>query len=420
MNLQNLNWKKLIAPIIFLLMTIVFGLALYYLFFKQTLVTPPEEKPAEISQLPATTEGQQPGITEVGEEGAPSALPTKSITQIKAPTQELTASPIAAGGLTSVATLSFEKADKISTDESGQNPLIYNGDTGEFYIIDNEGNKKTLTSKIYKNAEEVIIAPDKKRAILEFPDQTNIYFNFEKDKQVTLPKEWTEFSFNSTAEKIVFKNMAIDPEQRYLGFANPDGSGLKYIESLSNKDDQLIIDWSPNEQILALFKNNGTATTSKIYPIGQNGENFKAITINGYGLNSQWSSTGQKLLYSAYSPYSDNKPLLHIVDAAGENIGANNNSLKIYTWADKCAFADDNTVYCAVPKEMPSGAGLVRRLADQEPDYIYKINLKNGTKSFIAEPDGDYTIEQIQVSEDQSKLFFTDKNSSAVYQIKLK
>ena len=420
MQWQNFNWKKLIAPIIFILVAIGFGLALYYLFFKPTFETPPTEEPQGIEQLPDATTGTQPGLTEGEETTGIPELPTKSITKITAPEKALLPSEIAQGGLTATTALSFEKADKISLDSTGKNPLIYNAQSGEFYSIDENGDKKLLTEKIYKNIETIALSSDKTKAILEFPDDTNIYFNFEKNKQITLPKEWTEFSFNSTADKIAFKNMDNDPEQRFLGIANPDGSGIKYIESMSTNDDHVEVNWSPNEKVLAFYKDGDTSTTSKLYLLGQYGENFKSITINGYGANTQWSTNGEKLLYSAYTPYTDNKPLLQIVDTDGENIGANNNSLKVYTWADKCVFADATTVYCAVPKEMPSGAGLVPRLADSVPDYIYKIDLKKGTKSFVAEPDGDYTIDQLQVNSDQSRLFFTDKNSGAIYQIKLK
>jgi hypothetical protein len=154
--------------------------------------------------------------------------------------------------------------------------------------------------------------------------------------------------------------------------------------------------------------------------IGLNGENFKSTTVEGRGLTYEWSKTGDRLLYSVYNTASNMKPLLWIVDAQGDTINENRQSLGINTWADKCTFASNTEIYCAVPTNLENGSGLVRSLADDNSDELYKIDLATGVKELIATPDGSYNVNNIIVDDAQSKLTFSDKNTGLLYQIKLK
>lgn len=423
-NFQNWNWKKIGLICGFILVCLVLGYLIYFLFFKPT-ITPPTEvsEQGELGQLPGAKQGAQPGVTggEIPAALAPEApAPIKSVTKIEAPALVSPAGEIAQGGVTKVATLDYQPATNLTLDPSGTQPITYNAETGKFYTIDNTGQKTLLTDRVYKNVKDIAWSPQKKQAVLEFPDGSNILYDFEKDKQISLPKDWTEFSFSPTGSNIAFKDMNNQKEYQFLGIANADGSGQKYLEPLGSKADNFVVDWSPNGKMIAEYKSGKTGTTSQIIFLGQYDEKFRSITVNGYGLETKWTPDGGKIIYSAHNVDSEHKPLLHIVEAAGDRIGFNHHSLKLNTWADKCTFADASTMYCAVPETLPYGAGLVKRIADETPDYIYKIDLNTGVKSFVAEPEVDYTIDQLQVSADGSNLYFTDKASKSLHLIKLK
>ena len=214
--------------------------------------------------------------------------------------------------------------------------------------------------------------------------------------------------------------MNSNPDYRFVGVASADGSSIKYLEPLGDTPNDFKVDWSPSGQMVATFNKGVSGQTSRLFFVGQNDENFKAIDLQGYGVETKWVPDGQILLYSAHNGDTQHKPMLYIVDAVGANAGANHQSLGLNTWPDKCSFSGSNTLYCAVPKELPYGADYAPAVADQTPDYIYKVDLTTGGKTFIAEPDVDYTIEQMVVSEDGSSLFFTDKATKAVHSIKLK
>lgn len=112
-------------------------------------------------------------------------------------------------------------------------------------------------------------------------------------------------------------------------------------------------------------------------------------------------------------------PKLWIVNSNPNSIGQNRISLDLATWSNKCTFATNVEIYCAVPDKLPEGAGLFPELADKTKDSLYKIDLSTGTKKLVAIPDGAYNISDIVVPEGQKNIFFTDKKSGNLYKIDL-
>ncbi len=426
MNLAQINKKKIFLVLGFILLVFIFGYLIYYLFFKPA--TPPEVPPEEkeITQLPKGVEGRPSGIIE--EEEAEPIAPEEEIEEeevvTRIPTEEEEVErridTVAQGGVTRTSTLDYETTSSIVKSAENNDLFGYNPEKGEFYKVTPGGRKEVLSERIYKNVENITWSPDNNETILEFPDGTNVLYNFQNNKQITLPKEWTDFDFAPSGKQIAFKEMNDREDQRFISIANKDGSGQKYLENISYSENQFEVDWSPNKSVVAKFKEGATANTAELYFVGQHGENFKSIRVNGYGLQTQWTPKGDKLLYSAHNLNSDHKPLLHIVDASGNDIGKNHHSLKLNTWAEKCTIDNNNVAFCAVPKELPTGAGLAPEIADTVPDYIYKVDLNTGTKSFVAEPMYEYTIDQLTLSKDGKYLYFTDKAAKQVHSIQLK
>jgi hypothetical protein len=420
MSLQNLIKNKFFLLTLFLILCIVIASALYYLFFKPEpldITLTPEEKAENQGLLPISGDRESDSETSDTTTNIPQ---TGDITRREATDPSTQISETAVGGVTKVSKLDGNKTSFINMDRSGNKLLSYNKNSGEFYKIDNSGNKTKYSTQKFKNVSNVTWAKDTEKAILEFPDGSNIYYDFKKDKQVTLPKTWTEFDFNNTESKIAYKDKNSNPDKRFIGTANPDGSGAKYIEYIGGKDNEVTVKWSPTGQIAATYNTGGNSDFSKLYFIGQNKENFRAIDINGYNVEYQYSPTGSHLIYSAQNSTTGHTPVLNIVEAAGDRIGYGHTSLKLQTWSDKCTFANKSTMYCAVPKEMPEGAGWFRELTDDIGDNIYKVDLETNSVSFVAQPQYEYNINQMQVNEDGSTLFFTDKLSQSLHKIQLK
>jgi hypothetical protein len=414
-----MDWKKILIVAVFIVVTLGIGYLMYYVFFRPT---------APIVNAPITNEVVTPGGLGRALEGPPTPIEVSATqTQILAPS--LTPPPqlppeissVAKGDITWVGTLVDKQVSNSKLASNGKDISYYDSFDGKFYRVDENGNIVQLSDKTFKNVEKVSWSPTTDRAILEFPDGANVLFDFTSEKQYTLPQHWEGFSFSPNGDQIAGKSIGIDPDNRWLFVANPDGSGVKAIEPLGNNADKVEVNWSPNNQVIATSR-TGQAMgfeRQQILLVGQNHENFPGLTVEGQGFQSEWSTTGDRLLYSVYNSASDYKPLLWIVNAQGDNIGAGRRSLAVNTWADKCTFADNDTVYCAVPQTMETGAGFQPELFSSIPDSFYKIDLTTGLRSLVAVPYGSFTAENVAVTSDGGYLTFTNSRTGRLERLQL-
>jgi hypothetical protein len=422
MNLFT-KYKKVFLVLGFISVTVLLGFLLYRTFFATSISLTPEGELISTSTggLPSSGIGSGQIVTSTGTGLFPGSgdissttIPTGSEAQPSASTPSNTA----VGGLTKVTAITTSPSLGATSSSSG-GVQYYNESDGYFYKIDANGNAVKMSDRVFHNVSAVTWAPSKDKAILEYPDKSKILYNFTTKKQTTFPSHWEDFSFSPQSNEIVAKSIALDPDNRFLVTASEDGSKVTNIEEIGTNT-TVNSSWSPNNQIVATYTKGLDASRQEVFFVGLNGENFKSTTVEGRGLTYEWSKTGDRLLYSVYNANSDNKPLLWIVDAQGDTINENRQSLGINTWADKCTFASNTEVYCAVPTNLEAGSGLVRALADDNSDELYKIDLTTGVKKLIAIPNGSYNINSIVVDDNQSKLTFSDKTTGLLYQIKLK
>lgn len=307
-----------------------------------------------------------------------------------------------------------------STNNSGA-MRYYNGNDGKFYQVLPNGTATALSGQVFYNAQNVTWAKTANKAVIEYTDGSKILYDFDKQKQVTLPSHWQDFSFSPDSNQVAAKSMGLSSDNRWLVTTNDDGTGTQLIQPLGDNADKVDVDWSPSRQTVALSQ-TGIAQdgvdNSQVLFIGLNNENFKAADVPGLDFQPQWSPTGQQLLYSVDNAGSDFKPELWIVNSYGDNIGSNRTSLQINTWANKCAFQDDTTLYCAVPRDLPEGAGISPAVAAGLPDDLYKINLKTGQKTPIPLSQ-DYTFDTISYNPGNHSLDFTDNNVTGAFQVNL-
>ncbi|MDO8599592.1 MAG: hypothetical protein Q7S02_05795, partial [bacterium] len=222
--------------------------------------------------------------------------------------------------------------------------------------------------------------------------------------------------------RIAGKSIGIDRENRFLFDAEPDGNGYRPIEPLGTNARRVDVSWSPNNQVIAFSRTGNDIGDGRqqILLIGRNGENFPGLTVEGIDFRPQWSPTGSRILYSDTSDAGDYKPELWVVGGVGDTIGANRQRLRVNTWADKCAFANDTTLYCAVPERLERGAGLEPRIAASTPDTIERIDLTTGLRTTVGRPAEDLTVTQIQISPDGGRLYFTSSQDGRLREMQLK
>lgn len=420
--------KSKIKKILIILAFVVFVLLMAYLIWITFFKSGPKIDPSQIasgtgSGLPSSTDGSAQ-LPIDGGSGENPELPGLSDGQSEpqAPYPDFInqVNPIAVGGVTQTDLLISDSVLEQTLSQDGNSIQYYNQKDGKFYIVDENGNTIPLSDRVFHNVEKVEWAPNKTKAVIEYPDSSKIVYNFATEKQYTLPSHWEDFSFSPDSNKLVNKSLDRDEDNRWLIISNSDGSQSRAIEHIGNNDDYVISSWSPNNQSVAMYTEGVNFDTREVFFIGQNEENFKSIKIDGWGFDGQWSKAGDKLLYNVYTPNNKLRPQLWIVNAQGNNIGSSRINLNLQTWSSKCAFADPSTIYCAVPIFLPEGAGMYPEMADNTPDNLYKINALNGSKELVAIPNGAYNVSSLSISANQANLFFTDKTTGRLYKIRLK
>jgi hypothetical protein len=392
--------KKILLVGGFVVSVFVFAYLLYALFFRSAPPEPSVDEAEEETngQLPSAGQfipREQDGVTGEGGVGGLTEADT-----------------VARGGITQTVELTTGSVYNVVLGADGQSMNYYNASDGRFYTIDENGRVTALSDTQFPRAETVEWNRDSNKALVEFPDGSNIIYNFDTEKQVTLPAHWEDFDFSPVSDEVIAKSIALDPNNRWLVVTSDDGSRTTSIQALGENEEKVDVNWSPNDQVVAFADTShaiqGGLDRNVIYPVGKNKENFKGLVVEGLDFDSLWSPNGKQLLYSVTGGYSNNKPLLWLVDATSATMGDHRQSLGINTWVDKCTWHGSSTIYCGVPLALPTNAGLQRSLYEDEPDALYKIDLATGTSTLMAIPEEETSLNNLQVSSDESSLYFTN------------
>ncbi len=335
-----------------------------------------------------------------------------------APTHEV--NPSANGGITETKKLNNSPTLNAKLSASGDNINYYNSNDNKFYYLDRSGKAVPLSNKEFHNVDDVTWSNQNNLAVIEYPDGANIVYDFDKERQITLPSHWDDFSFSENNNSLSMKLLGTDPNNRYLAVSNYDGSKIKPIEPLGIYADTVTPTWSSNDQVVGIYSKGLGFERQEVFFIGQNNENFKSIVVEGRGFEHLWSPNGNKMLYSTYTSDNELKPSLWTVSSSGNNIGRGRKNLNLDTWAHKCVYYNESQIYCAVPEYLPEGAGFMPELAVGISDNVYELNPITGIKKLIAVPNGKYQMEDLMVDSSGRYLYFVDQFTMNLHQIKLK
>lgn len=415
MNISLGKYKKIFWGAAFFLTAALIGLGLYFVFFSSPAISPsPDDEATPTTTSSGLPEAKEGEVQTGGQDGG--RIPPEEDEEERGEEREeegISAQP----GIPSSVSDSQTLSPTLTTD--GDGVQYYNKDDGKFYRVDENGNVKTLDDKVFNNVENIYWSSNKNKAVIEYPDGSNIVYDFDTREQITLPKHWEDFDFSPTGDNLVFKSIGMSPENRWLAISDDNGSQTRAIEEVGENADKVYTSWSPNNRIVAMHTQGVDFDRQKVYFIGKNNENFASITVPGRGFEPQWSKSGDKLLYSVHSEQSDLKPQLWTVNTKPGDMGAGRKSLDINTWAHKCSFATNEEIYCGVPDDLPRGSGLFEERAGNISDDIYKIDIRTGRKSLIADLDKGFDTADLNISENGKSLYFTDKNTGKLHKIEL-
>lgn len=377
------------------------GFLFYLLFFRHT---------------PTVTEPAATGGTTVGgatlpgsENGTPGGGTTTPGTGNGGTPGGLTPSPVANGGTTFTTQLTSSAV--VSPVITGGNKIaFYDKKDGHFYTIDSSGNLTALSTQTFPEAQTVVFSSGAEKAAIEFPDGSNILYDFASKKQVTLPSHWEDFAFSPDSSEVISKTLGSDVNSRALVITNSDGSQTKVIAPLGENASKVTASWSPNNNVVA-FSETGTTQTGfgrhEIYLIGQDGEAGSSVIVDGENFSATWAPSGSAILYSVADPGNEYRATLWYTKTSGQDAGEGRKKLGVETTVDKCTWSDETTVYCAVPKQGTENSGVDARLITSMDD-VYKINVTSGKKTLVAIPAIPNQLSHLQISDDGSVLYYTD------------
>jgi hypothetical protein len=329
---------------------------------------------------------------------------------------------VAQGGQTAVPDYGTTKVEFAAPTANGL--TYYNPDLSVFQTLTPDGTVTTLGTEKFYNVSNVTWATNKSVAILEYPDGSNILYDFTKGKQVSLPKELEKFSLDSNGQTFAAIWNGGNADSTWLMSGSADGSDIKIVEPVGDRELNVAVNVSPDNQIVALYRKATGTDGQEVVPIGRNQEQFQSFNVDGLKFTGSWSPAGSYLLYSTASAVDGYEPRLWLTEGKTGDVGYSQTDLQLNTWPDKCAFDKSETsIYCAVPIELSQGAGLYPDLANTVPDVFYRIDLVSGNKVPLALPVGSqqsYTAQSVSLSPDQSTLYFVDRATGTLHSIRLK
>jgi hypothetical protein len=414
------NRTKIILQILlFFLAVLALAWAIWVVFFRATgdSVIPKfiEERVRE--GLPKIGEG--PSGVVIDETPGPTTLVPEPPSPVAEPDS------VASGGRTLVEALVPSRVE-FSTLTSSGNFHYYNPNDGRFYKISETGGEPVLLStERFPFLYGATWSNSGNLAVLEQADGSNVIYNFASGRQqASLPKASQEYSFSPDERSIAYEYVPANYDDRWIVVSDTNGQRQQLIEPIGREAHNVQTFWSPNNQVVATYREPTSSYGEEVFFIGFNNENFLSLQTNGYGFQGAWSPTGKQILYSVFNESTNYNPVLHVAGAEGDNIGLNNRSLGISTWPDKCAFASDDILYCAVPQYLEAGSGIFPESAQTSSDIIYQINLSTNSVSPLAFPETErtksFTITGMTLSSDGSELYYTDRVSGFIYRLRIR
>lgn len=393
--------KMLLRLAIFLGATALIVVGLYFAFFRvppSVVETPPDDTAGGgnlTSAGDATADGETGGGGSDDDTADGGSLPV---------------SPVADGGATATVILTNTSVVSPTQTLSGA-VAYYNPADGYFYTINNKGEAELLANASFPSAESVTFDSDATAAVIEFPDGSNVVYDFERSTQTTLPSHWEDFSFTRSGDAIASKSIGTDTSNRSLVLSSTDGTRTEVVAALGANDDKVDVNVSPAGNVVA-FSATGAAQSfdrSEMYLIGTDGEVVGTLIVQGTNFSAIWSPNGANILYSVADASNDYRPALWYADSRGDRRGSVRLRLALETWVEKCTFASASLVYCAVPTAVPDGAGDDHRLVTST-DELYKIELPSGRATLLGYAAAETQMFNLSVSDDGATLYFQDDN----------
>ena len=351
----------------------------------------------------------------------PATIKKKSTTITERPTQPIT-TPTVISKLTAIT----DKAVFWPVFDSDTNKILYFYSNGNLFSSDLDGkNIKKISSLILNNLVKVIWAPASKDKIIAVFNENGVnkkyLYNYQTGISIPLNDNILWANWSPDSQKIVYQHRDLKNDSNTISISNPDGSNWKNIFKTRLED--LVINWPTDDKISIQTPVSGLSQ-GLVYTVSPSTGDFTKVLSDFYGLNAKWSPKADKILFSN-TDNNGKKLTLSLAD----NQGAAVKKLDFPTLVDKCVWSLDNkTIFCAVPDFLSTNAIWPDDYYKNKlivSDIFYQYNTETGSKTKIferparAEMNINYDAQNLFLSAKEDYLFFTNKNDSKLYRLKL-
>ena len=280
------------------------------------------------------------------------------------------------------------------------------------------GNEARISNLLLQQIEKITWSPDGNTALISYRDEElNVRSFLVFYKGTTTPKtrfiedNIKELAFSPDSKLVAYilkNNDSYDVFVAPTDFRNPRRVFANNIPSFE-------VFW-PKATMLALKTKSSYEIASFLYSVPTAGGMLNKL-FGGHGIDAVWNHAGTQAVLSKAS--ADGRPLaLTLLDTAT----GGQTTLPFTTLAEKCVFGKENPtmLFCGVPKFIPAGnfpdAWWQGRVEFQDTIVAYDLREKKQLASINTLSD----VVSPVIFDDDSYLFFRDKNTETVWAVKLK
>lgn len=293
--------------------------------------------------------------------------------------------------------------------------LFYKKEGGDLLSSDFSGSRTDKISNLtIVGILEAKRSPARDRSAVRYLDNETIksFLHIATSSVATLPQGITSISWSPSGDSLAYLLPNGDGADLIIG--DDSGNGRKTEFSTPILDASIA--WVSKNTIAFQTAPSGFAE-GYVFAYSRNSNLFRKIIGPEFGLTSLWSPDGSKILTTAANRGGGNIQMT-IRDASGKPDFVVN----AQTLSEKCVWADDETVYCAVPRSLPADVALpddyLRGELNTE-DQLVSLDLASQKVTTIFN-EGNFDMSDLVVTKDQKYLFFVDRNDGTLWRLMLK
>ena len=273
------------------------------------------------------------------------------------------------------------------------------------------GTKEPLSTITIVSMVNAFWSPTRDRAIVSYLDgvvtKSFLFKGIGTSSVATLPVGIRSSAWSPTGSSLVY----LTEKDGETALATADSSGKNQKTIFRTPIRELALSWPLSEKF-ALQTNPSGVVPGYIFIFTRASGELTRFLGPTNGLTSLWSPKGEKLLTGSTNAAGKSLSLA-IHDSSGKEIFRPD----LQTLPEKCSWAREEKVYCAVPRGIPQDAILpddYRRGELNTNDRLVAIDLKTKIVSGVFN-DGGYDMADIVVTKDEKFIFFTDRITGKVW-----